>query len=64
MQPHQQRVVQERDELQDRTQKLGEFILNNPIFQSLSEEEQTDMSEQHYFMSRYLEILDKRIKRF
>lgn len=64
MQPYHLRVVQERSELQDRTEKLGEFILNNPIFQSLSEEDQADMGEQHYFMSRYLEILNKRIERF
>ncbi len=64
MQPHQQRVVSERDELSERTEKLGEFILNNPVFQSLSEEERTDMSEQHYFMSSYLDILNKRINRF
>lgn len=64
MAPHQQRVVSERDELKERTEKLGEFILNNPVFQGLSEDERTDMSEQHYFMSCYLEILDKRINRF
>lgn len=64
MAPHQERVISERDELKERTEKLGEFILNNPMFQSLNEDERVDMSEQHYFMSCYLEILNKRINRF
>ncbi len=64
MKPHQQRVVQERDELQERTDKLGKFILDGLIYETLSEEEQTDLSEQHYHMACYLEILNSRINRF
>ena len=61
---HQQRVVSERDKLKERTEKLGQFILNNPVYQSLIEEEKVDMNEQHYFMCCYLDILNKRINRF
>lgn len=64
MEPHQARVVDEKNELQEKTEKLGQFILNSPIYLALPEEEKTDLNEQHYFMACYLEILEKRINRF
>jgi hypothetical protein len=64
LQPHQQRVVDEKNELQEKTEKLGQFILNSPIYLTLPEEEKTDLNEQHYFMNCYLDILNSRINRF
>lgn len=64
LQPHQQRVVDEYDELKDRTTKLGAFILDNPIYKSLQEDEQKDMKIQYDAMCVYVDTLERRIKRF
>jgi len=62
--PHQQRVVDEANELRDKFSKLGAFILDNPIFLTLSEEEKKDLDQQYIAMEHYLVILDRRISRF
>jgi len=62
--PHQQRVVDEKNELQDKFSKLGSFILDNPIFKSLETEEQIDLKSQYDVMGKYLDILQRRISRF
>jgi len=62
--PHQQRVVDEATELKDKFTKLGAFILDNPIFLTLEEEEQGDLQRQYAVMGTYLDILDRRISRF
>ena len=62
--PHQQRVVDEKIELQDKFSKLGTFILDNPIFTTLSDEEKEDLQDQYVAMQKYLEILERRISRF
>lgn len=62
--PHQQRVVDERNELQDKFSKLGTFILDNPIFKTLETEEQIDLKSQYDVMGKYLDILERRISRF
>jgi hypothetical protein len=64
MAPHQERVVQEKDELTEKVKKLGEFILDNPIYTSLEEGERVRLNEQHYHMCCYLDILNERIKNF
>jgi hypothetical protein len=64
LEPHQQRVVDEKIELEDKFKKLDQFILDNQIFQSLSEEDQELMKEQRAFMEGYLIVLEKRIARF
>jgi hypothetical protein len=64
MSPHQERVVQEKDELKEKVDNLGVFILDNPIYSSLEGEEQSRLSEQHYHMCFYLDILNERIKNF
>ena len=63
MQPHQERVVVERDELKSRLDKLNAFR-EGPVFKSLPEIERVDMSGQAAFMSEYLRILNSRISRF
>lgn len=62
--PHQQRVIDEANELKDKFSKLGAFILDNPIYQTLDEDEVQDLSEQYDVMEKYIVILDRRIARF
>ena len=64
MQPHQQRVVDEYNELVEKTSKLGAFILDNPIYRSLEEDEQKDMKVQYDAMCVYTDALKRRINRF
>lgn len=63
MQPHQQRVVDEKSELDSKLQKLESF-LGGPIFQSLSNEERVLLVEQSEAMKVYLDILARRIALF
>jgi len=62
--PHQQRVVEEANELKDKFSKLGAFILDNPIYQGLDQDEKNDLDSQYLVMEQYLIILDRRISRF
>ena len=64
MQPHQQKVVDEYNELVEKTSKLGAFILDNPIYRSLEEDEQKDMKVQYDAMCVYTDALERRINRF
>lgn len=64
MEAHQQRVVDEKTELDDKIMKLRVFIGSNPIFFNLPVEDQGLLEEQLYFMERYSKILGFRIKRF
>ena len=64
LQPHQQRVVEEYNELVEKTSKLGAFILDNPIYKSLEEDEQKDMKIQYDAMCIYTDALERRINRF
>ncbi len=61
--PHQQRVVDERNELADRSQKLGLF-LGTPTFDALPKEERHRLVCQGHVMGQYLTILDARIEAF
>lgn len=62
--PHQKRVVDEFQEVKIKTTKLGEFILDNPIYLEQSKEEQEDMKIQYDAMCIYCDALERRIKRF
>lgn len=64
LQPHQQRVVEERDQLADRLGKLGDFILGNPQYVELPPKEQQLLNDQHAAMSAYHAILGQRIAGF
>lgn len=64
MQPHQQRVVDEKTELDTKAKSLSEFIGNNPIFENIEPDEQERMKEQCEIMWQYSEILGKRIAAF
>lgn len=62
--PHQQRVVDEKAELDDKAKKLSAFIGESPIFPTLDPAEQERMKEQNDIMWQYSEILGKRIAAF
>lgn len=61
--PHQQRVVEELEELSSKSQKLSVFITGD-IFAGLQEEEKKDLVEQLETMEKYADILERRIDRF
>ena len=62
--PHQQRVVTERDELEKKFNDLSVFILEHPIFVSLPDKEQEDLTLQQELMGKYIDVLNRRIARF
>lgn len=64
MQPHQQRVVDEKAQLDERLTKLNEFIALNPIFRDLPPAEQHRLSQQSAFMWGYSNVLAERIAAF
>lgn len=63
MQPHQQRVVDEKDQLAERLGKLLVFT-QTPLFSTLPEAEQTRLHCQVLFMDGYLKVLEQRIAAF
>ena len=64
MQPHQQRVVDEKTELDTKANALSQFIGNSPIFETLDAAEQERLKEQNDVMWKYSEILGARIAAF
>lgn len=63
LQPHQQRVVDERVELNFKLDKLTEF-LKGDVFRGLSEGERERLTRQHGIMSDYSGVLAERIAHF
>ena len=63
MQPHQQRVVDEKNELIEKIIKLKGFLLSQ-MFQKLSTNEQNLLKIQYATMVQYSEILEMRIETF
>lgn len=64
MQPHQQRVVDEKNELDKKANALSQFIGTNPTFGNLDAPEQERLREQCEVMWQYSEILGARIAAF
>lgn len=64
LEPYQERVIVEARELNEKIEKLDEFIENNSIFKSLSEENQILYIQQVRSMQYYFGILIERIKKF
>lgn len=62
--PHQQRVVDEKDELDKKLAALGAFLGTNPIFGGLPEPERMRLYAQHRAMTTYSSILGERIAAF
>ncbi len=63
MQAFQQRVVDEKTELDDKLKKLSEFGKSS-FFQTLPPEEQGRLNRQHSIMEEYSRILGERIAEF
>jgi len=61
--PHQQRVVDERNELIDKITKLHAFFKTS-TFEDLEQEDQNLLNEQSQIMMNYADILFQRINRF
>lgn len=64
LQPHQQRVVDEKAELDTKAEKLSAFIGSSPVFETLDAEEQERLRRQNDLMWQYSEILGERIAAF
>lgn len=62
MEAFKERLIQEYVELDERTEKLEEFILKNPKFESLETEIQTSMLAQKEAMKTYCHSLKHRMK--
>lgn len=63
MLPHQERVVQEKKELDEKLTKLSAFG-TTPLFVALPAEEQGRLNRQHTVMEEYSRILGERIAAF
>jgi hypothetical protein len=61
MQPHQQRIVDEKKELDVRLDRLKAFIEINPVFKTLHEDERKRLNRQFDAMAEYSSILSQRI---
>lgn len=63
LQPHQQRVVDEKKELDEKLNKLREFF-GMPIYLKLDLDERNRLLDQSEVMGQYSQILSKRIAAF
>jgi hypothetical protein len=61
---YQQRVIDEKSELDEKIAKLGDFIQSSAIFQDLPSDEKERLVRQHSCMGEYSEILGERISAF
>jgi len=64
MQPHQERVVAELNELAERRKKLGQFIAGSSLFGGLPTDEQSRLRRQFDIMVQYEGVLQERIDHF
>lgn len=64
MKPHQERVVTEKTELDDKRQKLTAFIGTNETYRTLDKMEQSRLNRQLEAMTLYSNILGERIAAF
>ena len=62
-QPHEQRVVDEKEEVSERLAKLLSFF-QGPIFPKLGEAERSRLRNQARFMDGYAAVLEERIDAF
>jgi hypothetical protein len=64
LQPHQQRAVTEKEELDKKAKELSDFIGLNPVFETIDPAEQECLKRQNDVMWQYSEILGERIRAF
>ena len=63
MQPHQQRVVDEKEQLGERLEKLIAFLTTD-LYKALPEREQELLYFQSRVMEDYYEVLQQRVELF
>jgi len=63
MQPHQERVVTEKTELDDKREKLTAFI-GGDVYRTLDKAEQSRLNRQLEAMTLYAHVLGERIAAF
>lgn len=63
LQPHQERVVTEKRELDEKIEKLQAFF-GTDIYPTLDTAEQMRLQMQHHLMSGYSLVLQQRIEAF
>jgi hypothetical protein len=63
MQPYQERVMQEKQELDKKISQLGEFT-SGRIYPTLAQDEQDRLSRQYVIMRDYSSVLGERITNF
>lgn len=61
MEDFKSRLIEERNELETKTNKLESFIALSSKFKELDKENQSLLRLQHNTMKEYLSILEKRI---
>lgn len=61
---YQDRVTTEAKDLEDKLNKLSEFISKGETFDDLSQDQKNDLLEQEVSMKEYLGVLKRRIARF
>lgn len=64
LQPHQQRVIAEYDDLSQRLVSLRSFISDDTIFSTLPDEDKDLLIQQRCLMAELQSVLAKRIARF
>ena len=64
MEDYQQRVVDEKNELDTKAKALSEFIGDSDVFETIAPDEQERMKLQSDIMWQYSEILGARIAAF
>lgn len=64
MNPHQQRVVEEKKELDEKLDKLKAFIETSSVFKALPADECGRLGKQFDAMAEYSSILSQRIAAF
>jgi hypothetical protein len=63
MEPYQQRVVTELNDLREKRAKLGEF-LRSPEYKKIPDAEKNMLTDQHEIMLKYEGLLDRRVELF
>ena len=64
MQPYEQRVLDEKRDLDDKLEKITNFIEQSPVFKRLDAFDCSLFTQQREAMLRYSIILGERIARF
>jgi hypothetical protein len=64
MQAHEERVIQEKADLDFKIEKLNVFISSSTTYQFMLQEDKRLLAEQQNAMKSYSHILGRRIERF